>query len=203
MFFLYLCTVFNVESEVGKFDAYIIPLKSLSAGNHSFEYQLNNDYFTKIDSPEVRKGDVKAQIIVKKTGNTFEIAFNLEGIAILPCDRCLDDMEQPISCKEKICVKFGKDFSDENEVVIVPEEEGEINIAWFLYEFIALSIPIKHVHGPGKCNKAMSVKLHKHRARNADDEEDESLEETEDLTDNEESGNDPRWDKLKDIFDND
>jgi uncharacterized metal-binding protein YceD (DUF177 family) len=47
------------------------------------------------------------------------------------------------------------------------------------------------------------MKLRKHKARNADDEEDESLDESEDLTDNEESGNDPRWDKLKDIFDND
>ncbi|GAT63346.1 YceD family protein [Paludibacter jiangxiensis] len=189
---------------MGKFDTYIIPLKSLSAGNHSFEYQLNNDYFAKIDSPEVRKGDIKAVVNVKKTGNTFEITFNLDGIAILPCDRCLDDMEQPISCKEKICVKFGKDFSDEDEVVIVPEDEGEINIAWFLYEFIVLSIPIKHVHAPGKCNKAMSAKLRNHRARNINDNDDENLEdENEDLTDNEESGNDPRWDKLKDIFDND
>jgi uncharacterized metal-binding protein YceD (DUF177 family) len=188
---------------VGKFDAYIIPLKSLRAGSHTFEYQLDNDYFTKIDSPEVRKGDIQAQVIVKKTGNAFEMTFNMEGYAILACDRCLDDMEQSISCKEKLCVKLGKDFSDEDEVVIVPEEEGEINISWFLYEFIALSIPIKHVHAPGKCNKAMSMKLRKHKARNADDEEDESLDESEDLTDNEESGNDPRWDKLKDIFDND
>jgi uncharacterized metal-binding protein YceD (DUF177 family) len=200
---LYLCTVFNVKSEVGKFDAYIIPLKSLRAGNHTFEYQLDNDYFTKIDSPEVRKGDIQAQVIVKKTGNAFELTFNLEGYVILSCDRCLDDMEQPLSCKEKLCVKLGKDFSDEDEGVIVPEEEGEINISWFLYEFIALSIPIKHVHAPGKCNKAMSTKLRKHKARDTEDEDDESLDESENLTDNEESGNDPRWDKLKDIFDND
>jgi len=145
---------------VGKFDAYIIPLKSLRAGNHTFEYQLDNDYFTKIDSPEVRKGDIQAQVIVKKTGNAFELTFNLEGYVILSCDRCLDDMEQPLSCKEKLCVKLGKDFSDEDEGVIVPEEEGEINISWFLYEFIALSNnPLNNVHAPGKCNKAMSTKL--------------------------------------------
>jgi uncharacterized metal-binding protein YceD (DUF177 family) len=203
IFFSYLCTVFNVEFEVGKFDAYIIPLKSLSAGNHTFEYLLGNDYFTKIDSPEVQKGDIKAHVFVKKSGNTFEITFNLEGNAIVACDRCLDDMEQSISCKEKICVKFGKDFSDEDEVVIVPEDEGEINIAWFLYEFIVLSIPIKHVHAPGKCNKSMSMKLRKHKARNIDDDEEVGLDENEDLTDNEEGGNDPRWDKLKEIFDND
>jgi uncharacterized metal-binding protein YceD (DUF177 family) len=188
---------------MGKFDAYIIPLKSLNTGNHTFEYRLGNDYFVKIDNPEVRKGDVNVQVLVKKTGAMFEIAFELEGIVILPCDRCLDDLEQPVACKDKLRVKFGKDFSDENEVVVVPEDEGEINIAWFLYEFIVLSIPMKHVHAPGKCNKAMSAKLHKHTARSIDGEDNETTEESENLTDNEESGTDPRWDKLKDIFDND
>ena len=46
------------------------------------------------------------------------------------------------------------------------------------------------------------MKLRKHKTRN-NEEEDESLDESENLTDNEESGNDPRWDKLKEIFDND
>ena len=125
--FLYLCTVFNVESEVGKFDAYIVPLKALTTGSHTFDYQLDNGFFTKIDSPEVRKGNIHATVVVKKTGSIFELSFDLDGVALIPCDRCLDDMEQPIACKEKLQVKLGKDFSEESEVVIVPEVEGEIN----------------------------------------------------------------------------
>lgn len=204
--FLYLCTVFNVESEVGKFDAYIVPLKALTTGSHTFDYQLDNGFFTKIDSPEVRKGNIHATVVVKKTGSIFELSFDLDGVALIPCDRCLDDMEQPIACKEKLQVKLGKDFSEESEVVIVPEVEGEINIAWFLYEFIVLTIPIKHVHLPGKCNKAMTSHLRKHTAHNIDETgegEDEESDEKNDFTDNEESGNDPRWNKLKDIYDND
>lgn len=38
-------------------------------------------------------------------------------------------------------------------MVIVPEEDGYINVAWFMYEFIALSIPMKHVHAPGNVIK--------------------------------------------------
>jgi uncharacterized metal-binding protein YceD (DUF177 family) len=189
---------------VGKFDAYIIPLKSLAQGSHKFDYQLDNEYFTKIDSPEVRKGNIGAVVMVKKIGNTFELNFDLEGIAIIPCDRCLDDMEQPVSCKEKLFVKFGKEFSEESaEVVIIPEDEGEINIAWFLYEFVALSIPIKHVHAPGKCNKGMSAQLRKHTARSSEESDDEEDIEPDEMNDAGESGTDSRWDKLKDIFDND
>ena len=37
-----------------------------------------------------------------------------------------------------------------------------INVAWFMYEFVALAIPMKHVHAPSKCNKAMTSKMSKH-----------------------------------------
>ena len=42
-----------------------------------------------------------------------------------------------------------------------------------MYEFIALSIPMKHVHAPGKCNKAMTSKLSKHLKTNANEDSDE------------------------------
>ena len=46
-------------------------------------------------------------------------------------------------------------------------------MAWFMYEFVALAIPMKHVHAPGKCNKAVSSKLHKHLRTKADEDDSE------------------------------
>lgn len=192
---------------MGKFDKYIIPLKSLASVSQTYNILLDTDYFTKIDSPEVRKGAIQATIHVKKAGGVFELTFQLEGMVVVPCDRCLDDMEQPVSCNEKLTVKLGPALSEEGDIIIIPEDEGEINIAWFLYEFIVLSIPIKHVHPPGKCNKAMSDQLRKHQSRNisesGDDEESDDLSDEDMGDDAEESEPDPRWDKLKDIYDND
>jgi uncharacterized metal-binding protein YceD (DUF177 family) len=83
-------------------------------------------------------------------------------------------MEQNITHKEKVLVKFGNKFSaEDDEIVIVPEAEGAINIAWFLYEFIILNIPIKHVHAPGLCNKTMMSKLKKHIVQNKNEENDD------------------------------
>ena len=74
-------------------------------------------------------------------------------------------------------------------------------MAWFLYEFVALNIPMKHVHAPGKCNKAMSARLRKHSAHRSD-ESDNAEDEVEDddniLSDEyEDTATDPRWDALK------
>ena len=104
-------------------------------------------------------------------------------------------------------VKLGAAFSDEDDMVIVPEEDGYINVAWFMYEFIALSLPMKHVHAPGKCNKSMMGALNKHLRTSADEDEEMTelgLDDEEALDDEafEAREIDPRWNELKKILDN-
>jgi uncharacterized metal-binding protein YceD (DUF177 family) len=184
---------------VAKFSLYNISLKNLSEGAHTFEYELDRKFFDAIDSEEVRKGDVKVTVSVRKTSSTFEFNFDLKGVIRVPCTRCLDDMSLDVDTRSRLIVKFGKEYSEESdEIVIIPEEEGEINIAWFLYEFIALTIPIKHVHPAGECNRVVSSKLRKHRAVSTDDADDDGDVADDDFPEEEESqDNDPRWDALK------
>jgi len=192
---------------LGKFNVYKIDLKSLAPGKHEFKYFLENTFFTDIDGDEVRKGKVNVCVTVQKLSQMFEMNFDINGVAIVPCDRCLDDMEIPVESHNRLMVKFGKEYSEESdEIVVIPEEEGAINIAWFLYEFIALDVPMKHVHEPGKCNKTMTAKLRKHTARSYDDETDDgaSDDEVSDSSDfSSEPSTDPRWDALRDFEEND
>jgi uncharacterized metal-binding protein YceD (DUF177 family) len=190
---------------LGKFSEYIVPLRGLKDSDQRFEYKLTNDFFIKIDSPEVGKGKLDAVLNVKKIGESFELNFVIEGVAQVPCDRCLDDVSIPVTTQETIYVKFGKDFSEEDgNVVIVPFEEGEINVAWFIFEFIALSIPMKHVHPYGKCNKAMSSKLKQVSAYEKDDDEgDNDMSSDIDFDDDDnQTTTDPRWDGLKKLNNN-
>ena len=192
---------------MGKFALYKVELKNLSPGVHEYEYFLENKFFVDIDGDEVQKGKVKVNLTVKRTSMVFDMNFQLEGIVYVPCDRCLDDMELPVSTQNKLVVKFGKEYAEESEeIVIIPEEEGEINLAWFIYEFIALAIPMKHIHAPGKCNKTMSSKLKKHTARRADDEDEFDEEAADDIVVDDDAADmpsDPRWDALKGLVEND
>ena len=70
---------------------------------------------------------------------------------------------------------LGDDYADDGETVTVPQREGTINVAWNIYEFAALQIPLRHVHEEGEC-----------KAPYPD-------------TSPEEEGSDPRWDELKKI----
>ena len=131
------------------------------------------------------------------------------GVFVIPCYCCVEVMEHEVYMQDRLYVKFGAEYSEVSDnVVVIPESDGELNIAWFLYEFIALTIPLKHVHQAGKCNKSMSAKLRKHAARSMDDSdesEDAASYDDEDVVDEvpgEGEETDPRWDELKKILDN-
>lgn len=187
---------------MAKFSLYKISLKNLSQGVHTYEYELDRKFFEAIDGDEVKKGKVKVTVTVKKTSSTFELDFDLKGVVQVPCSRCLDDMNQEVDSHNRLIVKFGTEYSEESdEIITVPEDEGEINIAWFLYEFIVLNIPIKHTHASGECNKTMSSKLRKHRAVSTDDNDSMEGDEVadDDFSDDNSSSSDPRWDTLKEL----
>jgi uncharacterized metal-binding protein YceD (DUF177 family) len=168
-----------------------------------YEYLLDNQFFTNIGGEDIQKGKIRARVTVSKKAGVFDLSFKFSGVVIVPCDRCLDDMDLPIETSAHLIVKLGKDYSEESdEIVVIPESEGKINLAWFLYEFIALAIPIKHVHAPGKCNKQMTTKLKKHLTKSNDDESDFGSDNADDIVisdddPDEEERIDPRWDALR------
>ena len=163
-----------------------IDLKSLKEEESSLEFDLDNQYFEALDDAEVKKGSLHVSVSIRKATGFFELLFHTAGTVIIPCDRCLDDMEQPVETDNRLVVKLGSEYSEEDDIIVVPEDEGILDIAWFIYEFVMLAIPIRHVHAPGKCNPAMTQALEELSADRSSDEE--SSQPT-----------DPRWDKLKNL----
>ena len=193
---------------MGKFEKYRIDLKGIKENHAHYDFLLDNAFFAAIDSPELQKGKVTVQVDVKKTAQAFELSFNSQGTVVVLCDRCLDEMDQEISSTDKIFVKFGAEYADEGDnLIIVPEDEGDINVAWIMYEYIALAIPMKHVHAPGKCNKTMSGKLNKYLRTSADDMDemepvDDPAEDESNIVSDEENDKpiDPRWSELQKLL---
>ena len=178
-------------------------MKNMREDSCTYEYSLGDSFFASIEAPEVRKGDLKAVLKVKKGIATYALDFHIEGTVVVPCDRCLDDMEVEVVTADSLKVKLGAEYSEEEDFIIVPEEDGFINVAWFMYEFIALSLPMKHTHAPGECNEEMMGTLSQHLRVMS--EEEEELEDNWDEDTEEDTGDkeiDPRWNELKKILNN-
>ncbi|MCR4765998.1 MAG: DUF177 domain-containing protein [Bacteroidaceae bacterium] len=160
-----------------------------------FSYSLDDAFFKEIDAQDISGGQVEAQVIVKKMSASYELGLHVNGVITILCDRCLDDMIQPIEADTVLKVKFGPSYKDDgDDLIIVPEELGKVNVAWFLYEVVALSIPIQHVHEPGKCNEEMMKILKEHSGQFLEDENN--------VVNNDSNMTDPRWNDLKKLLNN-
>lgn len=136
-----------------------IDLKGLKAEQSMFHFSLDDEYFEAVDAPDIHQGNLAVSVTIHKLANCFEFIFHIQGSVTIPCDLCLGDMEQPIESDNRLVVALGDDYSDEDDLVTVSEKEGILDTSWLIYEFIELSIPIKHVHAPGKCDPAMTETL--------------------------------------------
>ena len=167
------------NSEILKID-----LKELKEGVSTLDFSLGDAYFDSLDEDEIKRGNICVSVDVKRTENYFELNIHTEGTVVIPCDICLDDMDQAIETDDRLIVKFGEEYSEDDDLITIDEREGTLDLAWFIYEFIALNIPAKHVHTPGKCNAAMIKVLEEHSATRSSGED-------------EESAVDPRWNELE------
>ena len=113
-----------------------------------------------MESADIRDADLDVHVDVNYKGDLYEITLTVKGEITLICDRCLDDLQWPVDTTFHIFVKYGPDYNDDSdELLEIPESDAELNIAYMIYDTVALTIPIKHVHPLGKCNRAMSSLL--------------------------------------------
>ena len=140
-------------------ETYTIDLKSLKDDVVTLDFSLDDEFFRALDGAQLEHGALHVSVSIRKMTGFFDLDFHTVGTVTVSCDRCLDDMQQPIDADNHLVVKFGDTYSDDDDTITVDENEGMLDLSWFIYEFIMLAIPIKHVHAPGKCNSAMTQKL--------------------------------------------
>ena len=174
---LYLC------SPMCSLESYKIDLKGLTQDLTVLEYDLDDAFFRAVDAPEVSRGRVHVSLSIRKASGFFELSFHCEGIVTVACNRCLDDMELPVTADHQLVARLGSAYSEDDDHVTVDEHEGVLDVSWYIYELIALAIPIQHVHESGQCNEAMIHALEEHSVdRNGTEDAAQPL--------------DPRWEAL-------
>ena len=158
-------------------------LKGLIDEVTTLDYDVDDSFFSALDGSELEHGVLHVSGSIRKATGFFELLLHAEGTVAVSCDRCLDAMDQPIMADQRLIVKLGIAHSEEDDTIFVEENEGILDLSWFIYELVMLAIPIKHVHAPGKCNSAMSQVLEELSAdRSSDEESSQPI--------------DPRWSKL-------
>ena len=171
---------------------YAIQFVGLKVGKHHFDYQIDNTFFTEFDFDDFNAANLKVDLLFEKKTTLLELTFNVKGTVNVNCDVTNEPFEQDIKDSFKLVIKFGEDYNDDNEdILIIPHGEYQINVSQYIYELVVLSVPAKKIH-PGVIDgtlKSDILNKLKELSPKEGNAEENNTEET-----------DPRWDKLKKLL---
>ena len=157
---------------MGKFTAYKVQLASLPEGHHEQDFVCDTEFFKNMENTDVLNSDVNVHLALEHKHGLYDLTFTCRGKLQIPCDRCLDPIDHEVDTVYHITVEYGDTYNDaSDDLLIIPQSDAYLNVAYMLYDTILLTIPLRHVHPLGKCNRAMAAALNKHKARGGDDEE--------------------------------
>lgn len=167
----------------------LIPFIGLKIGKHPFEFRITETFFEDFEYDEFDRCDIKVHVVLEKKSTMLELAFRHEGTVEVPCDLTGELFDLPVKGKLHLVVQFGDEFNNDNEeLLILPHGEHQVDISQYIYEMIVLSVPFKRVHPgvkDGTLKSPVLDKLHELSVGEVEKKEEET---------------DPRWDSLKKLL---
>jgi uncharacterized protein len=168
---------------------YIIAFSGLKEGHHFFDFEINDKFFESFEESEIKNGSLFATVDMEKRATHLDLSIAIKGSVKVCCDRCLDIFAYPLECTNRLLIRFGRSMGEEDpDIISMLPEDHEIDLRQHFYDYINLALPIKRVHpddekGLSTCDPEMLRKL---KELVVDDEED----------------NDPGWDEIENLMDN-
>jgi len=157
-----------------------IAFRGLALGQHEFQYDLDDTFFTLFEYSDYRGLHGTAELMMLKSETVLDLELRFTGTIEAPCDITNELYTQTLENSFAMQIKFDDEYNDENEeLLILPHGNYQFNAGQMIYELVVLGIPSKLL-GPNAGNGIEDL---------IEEEEDETEEKT-----------DPRWDQLKNLL---
>lgn len=167
---------------------YDISFSGLKNGKHEFHFEIENSFFELFDTEqEFTNPHINVKVLLDKHSTFLEFWIETSGTVELVCDISNESFQHEVSNEIKVLVKFGEEYDDSNEeVIVIPMQDYAFNVAQLIYEDVVLSIPMKKV-SPNISDEDLNVLEQFSPQEHPEIEEQES---------------DPRWEALRKLKDN-
>ena len=152
---------------------YIISLPTLGEGHHEYEMKADGSFFAARGNDDVKEADVTAYVDIDVRHGAYKIGITCQGWIDIPCDRCLDPMRLDVDDDYDVTVRYGEEYDEKDDLITIPEDETEFDLAPLIADTVLLSIPLRHVHPDGECTPEMEEIMSRHSSEAPEEEDDE------------------------------
>lgn len=123
----------DFEKKILSLHPFVIPVKGLAPGKNHFEWAAGREFFELFENSDIIDADLKISVDADSGDFSLAVECRIEGHVTVICDRCLENLELPVS------TSF--------------EEEDVYDLTQDIYDFVCLSLPMQRVHPEGACNE--------------------------------------------------
>lgn len=142
---------------------FTVLLNGLAQGQNDFEARADKKFFESFENSEILDADLDVSVSVVKSGRFIGVDCGIEGSVTVTCDRCLGELDYPVSTGFSLSVKFGAEPSEETaetedgrEIVWLPESDAVLDLRQIVYDYVCLSLPVQRVHEDGECDPSVT-----------------------------------------------
>lgn len=148
---------------------FTIPVHGIKDGVHRFTYTIDWRFFGYFENSPVEQGLFDIQVMFSKNADHWILNVDIDGKLDTLCDRCTAPIALPVKGNHLLIVKFTSDESEgedpvDPDVIYLPRNVHNWNIAEYIYEFTLLSIPAANVYNcleetPPPCDEEVLSRL--------------------------------------------
>ncbi len=176
---------------MSKLNQYTVHFAGLKEGKYDFKFEIGKELFAYYQNSDITDAAILVEAIFEKKTSHLSFQFNIEGTIQTTCDRCLETIKLEINDSPELYINFGEetsDLTDIDDTMTLARSEDKIDLKKHFYDYIILNLPIKKIHpddehGNSTCNPEMIKKLEQYLSHSENDSE-----------------IDPRWEKLKNLY---
>ena len=141
-------------------EALLIPLTGPASAVTQTQALLSGSFFESFGHPDILDAQVRVRFRLAREAGGFSLSLDFDGQLSLPCDRCMEVMDWPLSFTAEYALRRRQDrepdpgerTEDGREIIPVDAGAKEFDAAQLVYDELSLSIPIRHCHPEGGCN---------------------------------------------------
>ena len=126
---------------------YKIDIQSLGVGEHTFEFDIDSEFFKKFENSPVSRGQLKCELSLEKNERLINVQMKIFGTVELVCDNSLKLFDHSLELEQGIVFKYGDEYQELDESTIqIARNTDQLNMKDLIFEFIVLGLPMRKIH---------------------------------------------------------